>query len=117
MAKKTVTTYVYTDDLTGAELEEGDVRTVEFSYGSRSYSIDLSEENATALDTALQPYIAAGRAIRKTPRKRSAVPSSEIREWGWSLPTAERTRLFPSERGALRKDAIEAYNALHGTNY
>ena len=43
-----------TDDIDGSDAD----RTVEFSLGSASYSIDLSDANAAKLEEALAPFIA-----------------------------------------------------------
>lgn len=111
MAKKAITTYTYTDDLTGEEVDLKDLQTVFFSFDGRDFSIDLSRENADKLDELLTPYINVA-----TPVKRSSVPAKKnrsmasaksIREWG-------NRNGYPSERGPLRKDLIAAYNAEFG---
>lgn len=101
--------YIYVDDLTGEEVELDDLQTVFFSFEGRDFSIDLSRENADKLDTLLSPYVkAASPMLRKgTKRTRSKASPKSIREWG-------NQNGYPSERGPLRKDLIEAYNAAFG---
>lgn len=121
MAKKEIKSYVYTDDLTGEEISEEESSTIEFSYAGQDYSIDLGAKNAKKLDEFLAPYLDKATKVRrggfKATGKRGKVPSAEIRVWGLTLPDEDRARLFPSERGALRKEAIQAYNDTHGTSY
>jgi len=54
-----------TDDIDGTEART----TVRFALDGVDYEIDLSEANAKALREALQPYVAAGRVVRR-PRRR-----------------------------------------------
>jgi hypothetical protein len=49
----------YLDDLDGSDAHE----TIEFSFRGRAFEIDLSELNAKALHTALEPYLAAAREV------------------------------------------------------
>lgn len=65
MSKKTVITLI--DDVDGTEA----VETITFTVDGTSYEIDLSAENARKFRSALEPYAAAARAIRRAPRRRS----------------------------------------------
>ncbi len=53
MAQKTIVHL--TDDLDGSEATQ----TVEFGYQGKTYKLDLSDQNASELEEALAPYIAA----------------------------------------------------------
>ncbi|MGV3712852.1 histone-like nucleoid-structuring protein Lsr2 [Pseudolysinimonas sp.] len=59
MARRTIIQLV--DDLDGTVIDEG--RTVTFALGTKTYEIDLTAENVTRLQDALDPYIRAGRRI------------------------------------------------------
>jgi hypothetical protein len=120
MARRTKVTMI--DDLDG---ENEAVQTVAFSLDSISYEIDLSEEHAQELRTALQDYAAAGRrmgggravragqgalrgrdAVKETSRTSSAAaPSGDVRGWA-------RTQGFEvSSRGRISSAVREAYVA------
>ncbi len=64
------------DDIDGTVLEVGDGETVHFSLGGNAYEIDLSAENAEALRTALDPYIAAGRRASHCEPGQASMPIS-----------------------------------------
>ena len=66
MATRTIE--LMSDDLDGSE---GDVETVEFSLAGTSWEIDLSADNRAQLDQLLQPYINAGRRVKRPRRRRS----------------------------------------------
>ncbi|WP_243224662.1 Lsr2 family protein [Microbacterium sp. CIAB417] len=105
------------DDLDGTLLEAGDGETVHFSLNGISYEIDLTNENAQELRSALEPYIAAGRrssvgvaARSGSTRKRTASRNPEtaaIREW------ANANGHKVSERGRIPESVVEAYRAAH----
>ena len=113
MAKTVVTQY--TDDLDGSKAQG----TVHFSYGNSVYEIDLSAKNTKALETALDPYIAAARKPRSTSGRRvtrrgarngkSAGTSNlgEIRAW------AQSNGYTVAERGRIPAAVIEAFNSTN----
>ena len=114
MAKRIIETF--TDDIDGSE----DATPIRFSYAGTDYAIDLGEQNQKVLEDALAPFISAATKVRssfKATGKRGKVPTSEIRAWGKTLPKEDQERLFPSDRGALRKEALAAYNDVHGTSF
>ncbi len=53
MARQTVTQLI--DDLDGSDASQS----VAFSYKGKTYTLDLNDENASELNDALAPYIAA----------------------------------------------------------
>ncbi len=68
MAQQTVVSLI--DDLDGSQATQ----TIEFSYKSKPYKLDLNDTNAAELEEALAPYIAAaqkGAADGSTTRARS----------------------------------------------
>lgn len=102
MAKTTI--IELTDDIDGSKGE----RTVAFELDGRSYEIDLSKKNATALEKALAPYVAAGRRLRGqrrgTPSRRSnASANAEIRAW------AQASGYELGDRGRIPANIVEAY--------
>ena len=107
MARQIIT--VLTDDLDGGDAD----RTIEFGFDGVTYTIDLSEKNATKLRKALDPYLAVATKAGRTNGRRSTAPVSRatnretnqaIREWavknGWEV----------SERGRIPASVVEAYN-------
>ena len=92
------------------------VKTVTFALNGKSYSIDLGEENRSALEQALAPFIKKASASGKSASKRPAVPAREIREWAKAQPE-KISSLIKSDRGAVPKAVIAAYNEVHGTKY
>jgi len=59
-----------TDDLSGTEIPSGKGETVTFSLDGTSYEIDLTAKNSRLLRKDLRPYIAAGRPIQGSRRRR-----------------------------------------------
>jgi hypothetical protein len=107
----------YVDDLTGEA--DDTVSNVEFALEGKSYSIDLSEKNATELRDSLAKFIAAARRAPGTStrgagkRAGSAASSSReetslIREWANS-----QTNLSVNSRGRISSDVVDAYYAAH----
>jgi hypothetical protein len=108
LARKVITSI--TDDLDGS----GDASTVTFSLEGRSYEIDLSDHNRTALQEALAPYIKAGRAAGGSPRNGTRSPrrgnrddNAVIREW------ARLNGHKVNERGRIPGSIVEAYNSAN----
>jgi Lsr2 len=113
MAQQTTVRFV--DDLDGSEA----VGTVSFALETRSYEIDLSDENTDKLHEALAPFIEHARQIgRGSGRGRgSRQPAVEsrprsnreethaIREW------ARQHGHQVNDRGRIPKSVIEAYQA------
>jgi Lsr2 len=117
MAQQTTVRYI--DDLDGSEAQGS----VEFGLDGRSYSIDLSEENAAKLRTALAPFIeasrkpggrggASDRAQRRSGQqteKKSARSNREetaaIRQW------AREHGHQVSDRGRIPTSVLEAYES------
>ena len=98
------------DDLDGGKADE----TVRFSFGGRSYEIDLSAANAERLRTSLQPFVAAARKVRPADRRgaggrtaRSRARSAEIRAW------AKTRGINLSERGRIPISVVKLYDAAH----
>ncbi len=112
MARKVVTTLV--DDIDGTQIDEGQGETVPFALDGVNYEIDLSDDNAAKLRTALDNNIEKGRRVGratsgKAPR-RSAGSSpkqdlSAAREW-----LREHGHKV-SERGRISADLLEEYRA------
>ena len=95
-----------TDDIDGSDAD----RTVEFSLGSASYSIDLSDANAAKLEEALAPFIAKAQRVGRT--RKAAAPgrganTAAVRVW------ARENGFEVSDRGRVPANVLEAYNAAH----
>ena len=104
---------VLVDDIDGSPAAE----TVTFGLDGISYEIDLTEDNAARLRDSLAEWVGHGRRVggarRKGSRavtKRSSVGSDNttIREW------ARANGYTVSERGRIKADVIEAFNAANG---
>jgi len=108
MAKKTVTTTEYTDDIDGGKAEG----TVTFGFDGVSYEIDLSKANARAFEKAMALYIGHARKVRGGRTKAPTASKgkhdlSAIREW------AKEAGYDVSDRGRVAAAVVEAYQAAH----
>lgn len=129
------------DDLDGTEILNGDGERVVFSVRGTSYQIDLSSGNVAKLEKALKPFIDAALKVRRengrarkttvstrTPRERAVTKGR--RKGGRNSKAAARTRAPKEqvssirdwarqngyevpERGRLRSEIIEAFEAAH----
>lgn len=106
MARKEVVQYV--DDLTGEVLPADEVRTVNFSYSGRDYTLDLSQENADQLYESLSPWLKVATKVSGR-RASSKVPArtdlDEVRVW------ARENGFTVSERGRVAQKVLDAYDA------
>lgn len=94
---------VLVDDIDGSEASE----TVRFGLDGKAYEIDLNDKNAAKLRKALSPYLSNGRWTAGTRKKKSNVSTSDIRKW------ANQNGFNLSTRGAIPKEARDAYAAAH----
>lgn len=106
MAKKTVTTTEYTDDLDGGKAEG----TIRFGFDGNSYEIDLSRANTRAFEKTMALYVGHARKVRSTRAKASSAAKgkhdlSAVREW------AKNAGYDVSDRGRVAAAVIEAYEA------
>ncbi len=117
MAQKTV--LQFTDDLDGSEATQ----TVEFGYQGKTYKLDLSDQNASELEEALAPYIAAaqmaagasgtgrGRGQRASaPKQRSGgdYNPKDLRAW------AQSNGLEVPARGRIPARVLQQFKAASG---
>lgn len=98
------------DDIDGGEAS----RTVEFSFDGVRYEIDLNDDNAAALEKALEPYVQHARRVggrRGSGTRRSgggnSARNNEIRTW------AREQGMEVSERGRIAASVVEAYDKAH----
>jgi hypothetical protein len=95
------------DDIDGGEASE----TVAFGLDGKTYEIDLSEENAEKLRTALAPYVTAGRKRAKSGRTfthTSVAPDPRaVRAW------AESNGFDVPARGRIPRKVYDAFNEAH----
>lgn len=113
MGKRVVEILV--DDLTGEESEK--VETINYSLDGTQYEIELAPKNADKFRGLFQEYIAVSRKSGSARRGsgtrrgggsgRSKDELAAIREWA----TANGHEV--SERGRIKSDIIEAYDAAH----
>jgi hypothetical protein len=114
MAKQVIT--VLTDDLDGGDADS----TLEFGLDGVTYTIDLSDKNASKLRKALDPYLAvatrAGRSLGKSrgvarravtapPGRVGREQNQAIREW------ATKNGYEVSERGRIPSTIVEAFHS------
>lgn len=109
------------DDIDGTLLDVGEGETVLFSLDGVAYEIDLTDENAAALRSALERYTKAARTVSSAravsrsasssggrKRRRSGQQDySGVREW------AKQNGYQVSERGRVPASVLEAYEAAH----
>lgn len=104
---------VLVDDLDESEAAE----TVTFGLDGINYEIDLSEEHAAELRDSLAQWVGHARRVggtrkrgNRTATKRTDVGSDSgtIREW------ARANGYTVSDRGRIKADVLEAYNAANG---
>ncbi len=109
MAQKYIVQLV--DDLTQEPIEEGAGESVKFGLDGVSYTIDLTTEHASALRSALEPYVGVARKGDFSPKAPvKAAPKGDlkaIREWA----TANGIKV--SSRGRIPADVQSAYTAAH----
>ena len=114
MAKKTLVQLV--DDFSGDPINNGDGRTVVFSFDGAEYEIDLNNQHIEDFEQALEPYVRASRRIsgRRATRAGSggrrggnggggSGETAAIREW------AESEGLKVASRGRIPADIVERY--------
>lgn len=105
---------VIVDDIDGSS----NARTLNFGFDGKTYEIDLSKKNATALEKALKPYIDAARTTSGRDRRRStngrarrgssSTGLAAIRSW------AAANGHEVSSRGRIAQSVVDAYNAAQG---
>ncbi|MCT2076068.1 histone-like nucleoid-structuring protein Lsr2 [Dietzia cinnamea] len=103
-------------DLSGEELGEGG-ETIEFSIGSDSYQIDLSDDEAAEFHEAFRQYVdvatkTKGRGVRKSGKQSSGTGMSKeelqaIRDW------ANNNGYEVSSRGRIKQEIVDAYRAAN----
>lgn len=104
---------VLVDDLDGSPADE----TVTFGLDGITYEIDLTNENASRLRDSMAEWVGHGRRLggarkkgNRAVTKRASVGSDNttIREW------ARANGYEVSERGRIKSEVIEAFNAANG---
>jgi Lsr2 len=115
MAKQIIQKLI--DDLDGGEATE----TVTFALDGVSYTIDLSEKNATKLREVLAPYQGAGAKIGRSagtwrpglgPKvsRNNRTDNAAIRSW------ASENGYELADRGRIPANVVEAYEARETSN-
>ncbi|MET0863833.1 MAG: Lsr2 family protein [Nakamurella sp.] len=106
------TTVTLTDDLDGGKA----VETVTFGLDGRTYEIDLSKKNASALRKALGEFTASARKVRsgrpaaapaKTARPSTRIDAKAVREW------AQANIVAVSARGRVPSEVVDKYQAAN----
>jgi hypothetical protein len=112
------TKLVILDDLDGTE----GAQTVRFAVADQTWEIDLSEQNLTNLQKALEPYTSAARVVRHeagavqtgTRRRRRSSGTSEdvepreVRAW------ANANSIKVNERGRIPAELVQQYKEATG---
>jgi hypothetical protein len=111
MAKTTIVRI--TDDLDGSAAQ----KTVSFSFEGKSYEIDLSKKNATALEKALKPYIEAARRVRR-PTGRATGRSGNVslqgkRDLNVIRAWARANGYMVADRGRIPVNVVEAFESAN----
>lgn len=112
MAKKISVEIV--DDLDGTAIGEGGGLTVGFAFDGNSYEIDLTNQNAAAFRSAVEPYLKNARLVTASTRKKTSpgasqrgTPAAHIRAWA----IANGHDLAP--KGRIPAPIREAYETAH----
>lgn len=101
-------TVLLIDDIDGTEATQ----TVTFALDGATYEIDLNDDHAEQLRSALEPFMKAGRRARggtSTPRKNQGASkdTARIRQW------AKDNGFTISSRGRIPAQVVEAYRKQH----
>lgn len=107
MAQRQLTQII--DDLDGSILEEA--TTIQFSLEGVSYEIDLSEENADQLRSALSPFVSAARRGTGQRTRNSSASAAAKRDLGPIREWARANGHSVSDRGRVSAKILEAYDA------
>lgn len=114
MARKIVHQLI--DDIDGTVLDHGVGSTVHFSLDGTAYEIDLTDDHAAELRSALEPYVQAGRRLGRggaaapaasRRRAQNSRDLSAVRAWA----TAQGHTV--SDRGRVPQAVLDAYDAAH----
>jgi len=110
MAQRVITQLV--SDLSGDDIASGKGETVEFSFRGTSYSIDLSDKEASAFDKAIAIYVehatkTGGRRKSASAGSKSAYNAKDVRTW------AKSQKIDVPERGRIPGDVLERYRAAN----
>ncbi len=100
-----------TDDLDGSLLD--DATTIQFALDGTSYEIDLSEENAEQLRSAVAPFVSAARRTSGRPTRGNTTPAPTTRDLGAVRDWARSNGHSVSDRGRVSAEILEAYDAAH----
>ena len=109
MAKTTIVQL--TDDLDGSKAD----KTVSFGIDGANYEIDLSQENAAALEDAFAKYVGAARRVSgraaagrgRTTRTTVSSDSKAVRAW------AASNGIEVSPRGRIPADVVKQFEAAN----
>lgn len=109
------------DDISGDVISDNTGETVYFALDGKSYEIDLGEENAAKLRSALEPYIAAGRrtSALQAPARQAASRSTKSPSSHWSAgyavvrEWAQANGVEVSPRGRVADSVMKAYEDAH----
>jgi len=101
-----------TDDLDGTNIPAGKGETITFALDGKTYEIDLTRKNGTALRKALRPYIEAGRSVRtsrgvKVRRTHLGSDAKTIKEW------ARAQGYDVNTRGRIPNEIRQAFEAAN----
>jgi hypothetical protein len=101
-----------TDDLDGTNIRAGRGGTVIFALDGKTYEIDLSSKNGTALRKILAPYVQAARSVRtdrdaKIKRTQIGADVRTIKEW------ARAQGYVVNNRGRVPNQIREAFEAAN----
>lgn len=106
MARKQVT--IIEDDLTGAELDAGEVRAVPLRLGDEEWEADLSPQSLQKVREMLEPVLSNARRLNRDPDPAPPAadlpPAPQPTNPARSQPTPTATRAAPAAGQAERAD-------------
>lgn len=113
MARKTITKYVVTSDLSGDEFTTEDEPTT-FAYDGISYRIDLTPAEVEEFESLLNKYIDVAEEI--PPYLAKSATSGEqaaMRQWFRDNPDKLPENVTLADRGRIPKVLKDIYNSEH----
>lgn len=111
MGQRTIVELI--DDIDGTIIADGRGRTVTFGLNGTTYEIDLTDENATELESVMHPYVikarrTSGPARTKPKQGRSKEQTQAIRAW------AIKNGYTLSERGRIPVNIEAHFHEVEG---
>lgn len=94
------------------------VQTRPFAFNGQAYEIELSNQNFEAMAAAFEPYISAGRPVKKKPSRKKKPPPTRSDNGRWPImpggPDDHPTEKTRPSRARRETAAIRQWAIKHG---